>query len=119
LLLEGESEGSGSARKFYKFIFDLWQILISLFFKQATVFFGRLYKRKNRLTERRTTPMTDTLKRDITGECEGECRDRVREGEEERQDEIKLSNVETPESYPDAHWARSRNEPPGVFGGHV
>ena len=60
--------------------------------------------------------MTDTLKRDITGECEGECRDRVREGEEERQDEIRLSNVETPESYPN-HIGRSRNEQPGVFGG--
>jgi hypothetical protein len=65
------------------------------------------------------TPMTDMLKRDITGECEGECRDLVREGEEERQDEIIASGLETPESYPDAHWARSRNEPPGVFGGHV
>jgi len=63
--------------------------------------------------------MTDILKRDITGECEGECRDRVREGEEERQDEIKGSDVKAPESYPDAHWARSRNEQPGVWGGHV
>jgi len=63
--------------------------------------------------------MTDMLKRDITGECEGECRDRVREGEEERQHEMKNSGVESPESYPDAKWARSRNEPPGVFGGHV
>jgi len=63
--------------------------------------------------------MTDILKRDITGECEGECRDRVREGEVERQDEIRVSNVEVPESYPDAHWAKSRTEQPGVFGGHV
>ncbi len=63
--------------------------------------------------------MTDPLVRDITGECEGECRDRVREGEEERQDEINASNIEIPESYPDAPWARSRNEQPGVFGGHV
>lgn len=63
--------------------------------------------------------MTDTLRRDITGECEGECRDLVREGEEERQDEILASDVEAPESYPDAPWARSRNEQPGVFGGHV
>jgi len=65
------------------------------------------------------TPMTDILKRDITGECEGECRDLVREGEEERQDEILASDVESPESYPDAKWARSRNEPPGALGGHV
>jgi hypothetical protein len=69
--------------------------------------------------ERRIVPMNDILKRDITGECEGECRDRVREGEEERQDEIKGSGVEVPESYPDAHWARSRREQPGVWGGHV
>ncbi len=60
-----------------------------------------------------------TLIRDITGECEGECRDRVREGEEERQDEINASYIEVPESYPDVPWARSRNEQPGVFGGHV
>jgi hypothetical protein len=63
--------------------------------------------------------MSDTLKRDITGECEGECRDRVREGEDERQNEIKGSGVEAPDSYPDAPWAKSRNEQPGVFGGHV
>ena len=63
--------------------------------------------------------MTDILKRDITGECEGECRDRVREGEAERQDEIRASDVEAPESYPDAHWSKSRTEQPGVFGGHV
>jgi len=63
--------------------------------------------------------MTDILKRDITGECEGECRDLAREGEEERQDEINASGLETPESYPDAKWARSRNEPPGALGGHV
>ncbi|MDH4205120.1 MAG: hypothetical protein OEV45_06295 [Desulfobacteraceae bacterium] len=63
--------------------------------------------------------MTDIPRRDITGECEGECRDLVREGEEERQDEIIASGLETPESYPDAKWARSRNEPPGALGGHV
>ena len=63
--------------------------------------------------------MTDILKRDITGECEGECRDLVREGEEERQDEILASDVETPEEYPNAKWAKSRNEQPGVWGGHV
>jgi hypothetical protein len=62
----------------------------------------------------RITPMTNMLRRDITGDCEGECRDRVREGEEERQDDINASNLENPESYPDASWARSRNEQPGV-----
>ncbi|MGA9176613.1 MAG: hypothetical protein WBZ05_05160 [Desulfobacterales bacterium] len=63
--------------------------------------------------------MTDILKRDITGECEGECRDLVRDGEEERQDEILASDVETPEEYPNAKWAKSRDEQPGVWGGHV
>jgi hypothetical protein len=64
--------------------------------------------------------MTDMPNRDITGKCdEGECRDRVREGEDERQHDIRASHVETPESYPDAKWARSRSEQPGVFGGHV
>ena len=63
--------------------------------------------------------MNDILKRDITGECVGECRDRVREGEAERQDEIEASGIEAPESFPDASWARSRNEPPGALGGHV
>jgi len=63
--------------------------------------------------------MTDILKRDITGECEGECRDLVRDGEEERQDEILASDIETPEEYPNAKWARSRDEQPGVWGGHV
>lgn len=63
--------------------------------------------------------MTDIPTRDITGECEGECRDRVREGEEERQGEINVSGIETPDEYPDAHWAKSRSEQPGVWGGHV
>ena len=63
--------------------------------------------------------MTNMLRRDITGDCDGECRDRIREGEEERQNDINVANLETPESYPDAHWARSRNEQPGVWGGHV
>jgi len=65
------------------------------------------------------TPMTDMPKRDVTGECEGECLNRVREGEEERQHDISASDVESPESYPDAKWAKSRNEPPGALGGHV
>jgi len=63
--------------------------------------------------------MTNMPKRDLTGECEGECRDRVREGEEERQTEIKGSSTHSPDSYPDAPGAKSRNEPPGVYGGHV
>jgi hypothetical protein len=64
--------------------------------------------------------MTDMPKRDTSGKCdEGECRNRVLEGQEERQHDISASGLETPESYPDAKWARSRNEQPGVWGGHV
>ena len=63
--------------------------------------------------------MFDNLKRDITGECEGECKDRVREGEEERQETIAKSSVESPDSFPKAPWAKHRNEPPGFLGGHV
>ncbi len=63
--------------------------------------------------------MSDMPKRDLTGECEGECRDRVREGAEERQAEIKSSSVQAPESFPNAPDAKSRNEPPGLYGGHV
>ena len=64
--------------------------------------------------------MTDMPRRDTTGKCdEGECSDRVLDGQIERQIDISLSEIETPASYPDAKWARSRNEPPGVWGGHV
>jgi hypothetical protein len=63
--------------------------------------------------------MNDMPQRDITGKCEGECRDRVKEGEEERQDEINADSFEGPDSFPRAHWAKSRNVPPGAFGGHV
>ena len=58
-------------------------------------------------------------KRDTTGECEGECRDRVHEGEMERQKDINASSHKSPDSYPNAPWARSRKDQPGVFGGHV
>ena len=63
--------------------------------------------------------MSNILKRDRTGECEGECRNRVREGEKERQSEMSATSFDTPNSYPDVPWARSRNEQPGVYGGHV
>lgn len=64
--------------------------------------------------------MSDIPNRDTIGKCdEGECRDRVREGEDERQHDIIASGVEAPEEYPDAKWAKSRNEQPGVWGGHV
>jgi hypothetical protein len=63
--------------------------------------------------------MTEILERDRTGKCEGECEDRVRAGEEERQAKISDASVDSPESYPNVPWANSRNEQPGVFGGHV
>ena len=64
--------------------------------------------------------MANIPNRDITGKCdEGECRDRVREGEDERQHDINASDVETPEEYPRVKSAESRNEQPGVYGGHV
>ena len=63
--------------------------------------------------------MTDMPKRDITGECEGECRDRVHEGAMERQNDINASPHKSPDSFPKTPWARSRNDQPGVFGGHV
>ncbi len=63
--------------------------------------------------------MKNILKRDINGECEGECKDRVREGEEERQKQIAKSNVKSPDHFPNAPGAKSRNDPPGFLGGHV
>lgn len=57
--------------------------------------------------------------RDISGQCEGECRNLVREADEKRQS--KLSSEPYSNSGPSASvpWARSRNEAPGYFGGHV
>ena len=63
--------------------------------------------------------MADIPKRDITGECEGECKDRVYESYKERQAEMKNSDVETPESFPNAPNAENRSTPPGALGGHV
>jgi hypothetical protein len=59
--------------------------------------------------------------RDITGNCEGECLDRVREGELLRQKEIDNSSIEYAEytSENDVPWTLSRNEQPGIWGGHV
>jgi hypothetical protein len=62
--------------------------------------------------------MKNIPSRDITGICEGECRDLVREGEEVRQYEI--NEVEySGDSSPNIPWAKSRNEQPGFYGGHV
>ena len=57
--------------------------------------------------------------RDVTGKCAGECRDRIGEGERERQNTINHSGIVDLESYPNAEGAHSRNEPPGMWGGHV
>ena len=64
-------------------------------------------------------PMTDMLKRDITGKCEGECRDRVSEGEAERQAELNKSGPDYAGETSSVPWANSRSEQPGVYGGHV
>lgn len=62
--------------------------------------------------------MSDPLERDVSGKCDN-CEDRVKEGKEERQKKLEESEVESPESYPDAPGAKSRNEPPGSMGGKV
>jgi hypothetical protein len=62
--------------------------------------------------------MAEVLERDVSGKCDG-CKDRVKEGEEERQEKLKKSNVESPGEYPEAPGAKSRNEPPGSMGGKV
>jgi hypothetical protein len=56
--------------------------------------------------------------RDTNGNCRGPCRNRVREGEEERQRAIASQDYSAPapNSPP---WTRSRNEPPGVWDGHM
>jgi hypothetical protein len=63
--------------------------------------------------------MKNLLKRDITGECVGECKNTVRDAEQRRQAEINDSGVASPDAYPQAAGASSRNEPPGFWGGHV
>jgi hypothetical protein len=57
--------------------------------------------------------------RDITGHCEGECRDLVREGEEKRQSELSAEPYSNSGPSLSVPWAKSRNESPGIFGGHV
>ncbi len=85
---------------------------------------------------------THILDRDRTGICsEGECKnlvdpmlkkqqdqinaahiqtdnDLIFQAEEDRQELINKANVETPDSYPDASWTKSRTEAPGSWGGH-
>lgn len=58
------------------------------------------------------------LDRDRIGVCtEGECRNRAYDSEVERQAEMVKFGVESPEDYPVAYWAFSRNEPPDC--GHL
>ena len=64
--------------------------------------------------------MSNIPNRDITGNCdEGECRNLVREAEERNQKELEASGVESPDSFPNAPGAKSRNDQPGWLGGHV
>lgn len=63
--------------------------------------------------------MTDQLSRDITGKCQGECKNIVREADERRQGEINHSSVSYSGPSRSVPWASSRNEQPGVWGGHV
>ena len=63
--------------------------------------------------------MKDMPKRDTTGHCEGECRDRVSEGEDDRQKHIADSGFKSPDYFPNAPGAKSRNDQPGWLGGHV
>jgi hypothetical protein len=62
--------------------------------------------------------MSDALERDVSGKCD-DCEDRVKEGEKERQEKLKRSGVESPDEYPEAPGAKSRNAPPGSMGGKV
>jgi hypothetical protein len=59
--------------------------------------------------------------RDITGECEGECRNRTYEADKERQDQINaMSDVDFESPYENSpSWTKDRNDPPGIFGGHI
>lgn len=62
--------------------------------------------------------MSEPLERDVSGKCD-DCEDRVKKGKEERQENLKKSDVESPDEYPEAPGAKSRNEPPGSMGGKV
>jgi hypothetical protein len=62
--------------------------------------------------------MSEFPERDISGKCD-DCINRVKEGEKERQKKVEASGVKSPEEYPDAPGAKSRNAPPGSMGGKV
>ncbi len=62
--------------------------------------------------------MSEIPERDIIGKCD-DCEDLVKKGEKERQKKVEESDVKSPEEYPDAPGAKSRNAPPGSMGGKV
>jgi len=62
--------------------------------------------------------MSEMPERDVSGKCD-DCEDLVKKGEKERQKKVEESEVESPEEYPDAPGAKSRNAPPGSMGGKV
>lgn len=62
--------------------------------------------------------MSEIPERDISGKCD-DCEDLVKKGEKERQKKVEESGVESPEEYPEAPGAKSRNAPPGSMGGHI
>jgi hypothetical protein len=62
--------------------------------------------------------MSEMPERDVSGKCD-DFEDLVKKGEKERQKKVEESGVESPEEYPDAPGAKSRNAPPGSMGGKV
>jgi len=62
--------------------------------------------------------LSEIPERDISGKCD-DCEDLVKKGEKERQKKVEESGVESPEEYPEAPGAKSRNAPPGSMGGHI
>jgi hypothetical protein len=62
--------------------------------------------------------MSKILERDVSGKCD-DCEDLVKKGEKERQKKVEKSGVESPDEYPNAPGAKSRNAPPGSMGGKV
>ena len=68
---------------------------------------------------REANKMSKIPNRDLSGHCdEGECRNLVREGEVRRQHKIR-NEPYSGGSTPSIRTARSRNEQPGFYGGHV
>jgi hypothetical protein len=68
--------------------------------------------------QKRKAIMSKILERDVSGKCD-DCEDLVKKGEKERQKKVEKSGVESPDEYPNAPGAKSRNAPPGSMGGKV